>query len=81
MMDYPSQSRLKLMVESQVLNASVRPDLLPLLQDPEYKAPIERFVILHVVAYDRNCPQHITPRFTEAEWKMVQDGEMEQGCH
>lgn len=79
LMDYPSQSRLKLMVEAQVLNASERPDLLPLLQDPEYNAPIERFVILHVVAYDWNCPKHITPRFTEAEWQMVQDGEMGKG--
>jgi hypothetical protein len=24
-------------------------------------------LLLHLVAFDWNCPQHITPRFTEAE--------------
>ncbi len=27
----------------------------------------ERGVVLRVEAFDRNCPQHITPRFTEDE--------------
>ena len=31
---------------------------------PDHKAKIERAMILHVEAYDWNCPQHITPRFT-----------------
>ncbi|MFT6364418.1 MAG: putative pyridoxine 5'-phosphate oxidase superfamily flavin-nucleotide-binding protein [Planctomycetota bacterium] len=79
LMDYPSQSRLKLMVESEVINAADRPDLLPLFQDPEYMAPIERFVVLKVVAYDWNCPKHITPRFTEDEWRLVQDGSLDSG--
>jgi len=79
LMDYPSQTRLKIMVEAQVLNASERPDLLPILEDPGYNAPIERFVILHVIAHDWNCPKHITQRFTEKEWQMVQDGEMGSG--
>ena len=79
LMDYPSQSRLKLMVESTVINASDRPDLLPLFQDPEYNAPIERFVLLKVVAYDWNCPKHITPRFTKEEWQRAQDGTLGEG--
>ena len=34
---------------------------------PEYKAKPERAFLLHLEAFDWNCQQHITPRFTEAE--------------
>ena len=34
---------------------------------PGYRAKLERAVVVTVEAYDWNCPQHITPRFTEAE--------------
>jgi hypothetical protein len=34
---------------------------------PHYKARIERIFVLRLDAFDWNCPQHITPRFTEAE--------------
>ena len=37
------------------------------LADASYDAKIERAVIVHVEAFDWNCPQHITPRFTAAE--------------
>jgi hypothetical protein len=30
-------------------------------------APAERVFVLRVEGLDWNCPQHITPRFTEAE--------------
>lgn len=33
----------------------------------DYRARIERVLRIRVVAFDWNCPQHITPRFTEAE--------------
>jgi len=33
----------------------------------DYEARIERLVILAIQAYDWNCPQHITPRYTEEE--------------
>jgi BMFP domain-containing protein YqiC len=32
-----------------------------------YEARVERFVIVTVEAFDWNCPQHITPRFTAEE--------------
>ncbi len=35
---------------------------------PGYKARIERVVFIDVVAFDWNCPQHITRRYTEAEF-------------
>ena len=43
------------------------PGLLASLRVEGYKARVERAVIITVAAFDWNCPQHITPRFTEAE--------------
>jgi hypothetical protein len=37
------------------------------LRDPEDKSMIERVFVIRVEAFDWNCPQHITPRFTEDE--------------
>jgi len=34
---------------------------------PGYRGVAERAYVLHLEAFDWNCPQHITPRFTEAE--------------
>ncbi|MBB4507966.1 putative pyridoxine 5'-phosphate oxidase superfamily flavin-nucleotide-binding protein [Rhizobium leguminosarum] len=34
---------------------------------PDYPARVERLVLIAVEAFDWNCPQHITPRFTQAE--------------
>ena len=33
----------------------------------DYKARVERGFLIHVEAFDWNCPQHITPRYSEAE--------------
>ena len=67
-MDYPARRRLKLLARAEVLEATDRPDLLEAVHDPAYAAKPERIVLLHVVAFDWNCPQHITPRYTEAEF-------------
>ena len=34
---------------------------------PDEKTPPERAVLVHVEAFDWNCQQHITPRYSEAE--------------
>jgi len=34
---------------------------------PELRSKIERLFLIEVVSFDWNCPQYITPRFTEAE--------------
>jgi hypothetical protein len=34
---------------------------------PDYAAEPERAFVIDVIGLDWNCPQHITPRFTEAE--------------
>lgn len=66
-MDYANQRRLKIWGRAKVIHESENPSLIAQLEDPSYRARIERAVVIHVEAYEWNCPQHITPRFTEAE--------------
>ena len=46
---------------------AVEAKLLERLQLPDYGARIERGMVITVEGYDWNCPQHSTPRFTEAQ--------------
>lgn len=77
LMDYPNQSRLKIFAEIEVIDAADDPALIERLTMPDYTAKVERAMLLHVTAYDWNCPQHITPRFTldeiEAGTKPLRD--------
>ena len=41
--------------------------LIEQLRAPNDKTPIERAFVIHIEAFDWNCPQHITPRYTEEE--------------
>ena len=43
------------------------PEMFAKLSDPDYHGKVERAFIFHLEAWDINCPQHIKPRFTEAE--------------
>ena len=67
LMDYANRRRLKLWARAELLHDEDAPEMLERLQLPDYRARVERAVVLHVEATDWNCPQHITPRFTEAE--------------
>ncbi len=67
LMDYPNRQRLKLWARARVVHPDEDPELVARLELPGYKARIERGIIMAVEAVDWNCPQHITPRFTEAE--------------
>ena len=71
LMDYPNQRRLKILATVDVHDAADRPDLIEKLTDPAYDAKIERAVILRVEAYDWNCPQHITPRYSMEEVRQM----------
>lgn len=64
LMDYAIQTRLKIFAETEVIDAPDDVELIQSLTMPDYKAKNERAIIVHVTAYDWNCPQHITPRFT-----------------
>ena len=83
LMDYPNRRRLKILGHMHVKD-KVRPgtgregalgyarqleeDAVSKVSHPEYKAKIERIVLIDVVAFDWNCPQHITRRYTESEY-------------
>lgn len=65
LMDYPRRKRMKMLAHMSLVSAAERPELTERLQNPGYGAVIERFFLLKLEAYDWNCPQHITPRFTK----------------
>jgi hypothetical protein len=68
LMDYPNRERLKILGHAQVLDAREHPALADqLAPSPELRSKIERLFLIEVVSFDWNCPQYITPRFTEAE--------------
>lgn len=67
LMDYVNQQRLKIYARVEIKEAADAPELIAQLQDNAYKARVERAMILHLEAFDWNCPQHITQRFTLEE--------------
>lgn len=67
LMDYAARRRLKIWARARVVDARDDPDLVARLEVATYRARVERAMVLTVEAFDWNCPQHITPRFTEAE--------------
>ena len=66
LMDYPNRARLKIAGRARVVDVSEGPDLAGRLA-MEGAGKVERLFTIEVEAYDWNCPQFITPRFTEAE--------------
>jgi predicted pyridoxine 5'-phosphate oxidase superfamily flavin-nucleotide-binding protein len=68
LMDYPSQSRLKILGRAAIHEDDGQAlDLIEKFRPVGEKSPVERAVLIHVEAFDWNCPQHITPRYTEEE--------------
>ncbi len=45
----------------------LRISLLQQVADPDYDAKLERAIVFHIEAWDSNCPQHISPRYTVDE--------------
>ena len=67
LMDYAGRARLKIYAHVAAVSLDGDPALIERVLDPGYKAKPERVFRLRLVAFDWNCPQHITPRFTAAE--------------
>jgi predicted pyridoxine 5'-phosphate oxidase superfamily flavin-nucleotide-binding protein len=67
LMDYPQRARLKIYAKVEALGLDDDPHLTALVATPGYRARPERIFRLRLEAFDWNCAQHITPRFTEAE--------------
>lgn len=64
-MDYPNQARLKILGRVKIIGSE--DEQLKSLISEGYKAKIERGFVIQVEAFDWNCPQHITPRWTAEE--------------
>jgi len=68
LMDYTNRERLKILGHAKVLDARGNADLADQFSpSPELRTKIERLFLIDVVSFDWNCPQYITPRFTEEE--------------
>ena len=67
MVDYPSRTRLKIYATAEIIALKDDPALYESLDLSGYKFRPERMMVLQVEAYDWNCPQHITPRYTLEE--------------
>jgi len=67
LMDYANRARLKILGRVRIVSLDDDPALIAKLESPTYRARVQRGVIITVEGFDWNCPQHITPRFTEAE--------------
>lgn len=65
LMDYRNRRRLKIYAEAEVKAVTDNPALAANLISERGRP--ESLILLHLRAFDWNCPQYITPRFTEAE--------------
>jgi predicted pyridoxine 5'-phosphate oxidase superfamily flavin-nucleotide-binding protein len=63
--DYPRQARLKILGHVKIAEGPEAKEWIDKLRDRSYDAAVERVFVIHVDAFDWNCQQHITPRFTE----------------
>jgi predicted pyridoxine 5'-phosphate oxidase superfamily flavin-nucleotide-binding protein len=67
MVDYPTRTRLKLYAKARVVQLEDDPALYAQLNVAGYQSRPERMILFEVDAYDWNCPQHITPRYSIEE--------------
>jgi len=67
MVDYPGQARLKILGRAQIYEGDAAEQWIERLRDPGSKDVIERVYVIRIEGFDWNCPQHITPRFTEEQ--------------
>ncbi|MBY0572142.1 MAG: pyridoxamine 5'-phosphate oxidase family protein [Undibacterium sp.] len=64
LMDYRERRRLKIWGRVRIVHEADEPALIAQLEMTNYRARVERALVITVEAWDWNCPQHITPRYT-----------------
>ena len=72
LLDFANRQRIKVWGRARVVENDQ--ELLARLADPGYRARPERAILLTIEAWDSNCSQHITERFTTAEVTMAVGG-------
>ncbi len=65
LMDYAGRRRIKIWGRARVVEDDR--ELIAHLDDGDPDAAAERAIVFEIEAWDRNCPQFITPRHSEAE--------------
>lgn len=79
MVNYPARQRLKIWAETKIITrgmnkSGIDKSIEEKLNINNSSSKVERIVILNVQAFDWNCPQHITPRYTEDEISRMHQG-------
>lgn len=73
LMDYAKRRRFKLWGTAEVIENDA--DLLQTLTPDRYVARVERAIVFRLIAWDRNCPQHI-PKMAHEEDVMAEFNEL-----
>jgi len=71
LVDYPRQARLKIIGHVEFFEGADAKEWIEKLRDSGKATPIERVFIIHVDAFDWNCQQPITQRFTGEQIRNV----------
>jgi uncharacterized protein len=74
LMDYPNRARLKILGRARVIGHKDDAALLAKLVPPGYRAKPEHAMLITVEAFDWNCSQHITERFTLSDVERATEG-------
>jgi uncharacterized protein len=67
LMDYVNRRRLKIFAHAEIKSVADNVELAEKVATPGYRGRIERIFVLHLDAFDWNCPQHISRKFDEAD--------------
>jgi predicted pyridoxine 5'-phosphate oxidase superfamily flavin-nucleotide-binding protein len=67
LMDYPTRSRLKILGHAEVREGIEAQELIGELSSPGVRSLVERAIVIRLEAFDWNCQQYITPRYTEEQ--------------
>lgn len=66
-MDYPNRRRLKLFGHAKRVGIDQAPHLAAPYDGTKLAKRIDGAMLINVAAFDWNCPQYITPRFSQEE--------------
>lgn len=71
-MDYANKTRLKVLGRASIVAGEER-TMLSRLEMQDYRARVERGLVIRIEGFDWNCPQHITERFTIDEVRSMSE--------
>ena len=71
MVSYPLRARLKIYAEAELIDVDDDKGLYDLLKPLDYKFKPERMMVFNIKAYDWNCPQHISPKYSVEEMQEI----------